>query len=161
MAISTVLRELKNGNDCTLVWYDPREESGLCVCDMTGLASFEDAYRRFSYARVVPEDMRVTNLTRIVRESVNVTIRIVTSNLDPISLSEYNSIPAMFGGAGTGCITEVLLFNPEERYTNISARREYVSLCRTRLMQGGVVLTELRAVTGSDGKTMLRSVQYD
>jgi len=87
-----------------------------------------------------------------------VTIRICTSNLDPMALTNYSTIPGLFGGAGTGCVAEILLFNPEDRYEDMKIRREYVELCRLRLAQEGVDLTELKAVRDENGNINMRKV---
>ncbi|MBQ4605341.1 MAG: hypothetical protein IJB15_01455, partial [Clostridia bacterium] len=87
-----------------------------------------------------------------------VTIRICTSHLDPVSLGQFGAIPSLFGGAGSGCLAEVLLFNPEDRYENIALRREYVAMSRIQLAKDGVDLTELAPDTDETGSTVLRVV---
>ena len=62
----------------------------------------------------------------------------------------------LFGGAGSGCVTEVLLFNPEERYTDVKKGREYIEMCRNRLAQDGVDLTELEAAKDESGRYAIR-----
>lgn len=102
------------------------------------------------------EKDNVTTLLPLITESLNVTIRICTSNIDPLSLNRYASIPGLFGGAGSGCVAEVLLFNPEERYTDVKIRREYIEMCRNRLAQDGVDLTELEAAKDESGRYAIR-----
>ena len=63
-----------------------------------------------------------------------------------------------FGGAGSGCLAEVLLFNPEDRYESIALRREYVAMSRIQLAKDGVDLTELAPDTDETGGTVLRVV---
>lgn len=155
MAIAAVQHELRSGNSCTLLWFDSREESGVCSAELTSLEDFESIYTRFATTPNCPADETVTRLTLLVRESLNVTLRIATSHLDEEAMSRYGSVPAMFGGAGTGCVTEILLFNPESRYSDLSVRREYVEMCRDRLAQDGILLSELRPGVGSDGTPTL------
>ena len=61
-------------------------------------------------------------------------------------------------GAGTGCVAELLVFNPEDRYEDIKIRREYVEMCRLRLAQDGVDLTELKAVKDENGNYTIRKI---
>lgn len=157
-AIAAVLRELETGNRCTLVWYDSRERSGVCAEELATPEDFEAVYTRFSTAPVCEPDKDVTNLTLLVQESLNVTLRIVTSNLNPAALNRYSTVPSLFGGAGTGCVTEIVLFNPETRYESVADRREYVETCRSRLAHEGVLLTELRQIAAEDGSIHLTGV---
>ncbi|MBQ7931732.1 MAG: hypothetical protein IJ334_12035, partial [Clostridia bacterium] len=106
------------------------------------------------------EKESVTTLLPLIHESLNVTIRIATSNLDPLSLNKYAAIPGLYGGAGTGCVAEVLLFNPEDRYEDIKIRREYVEMCRIRLAQEGVDLTELVAAKDETGTVTLTKASH-
>ncbi len=151
MAVSAVLRELENGNACTLLWYDTREPGGLGAAALASPEDFEAVYPRFATTPPCPADRRVTELTLLVRESLNVTLRIATANIDPASLSEYGAVPSMFGGAGTGCVTEILLFNPEKRYESVARRREYVAMSRARLAHDGILLSEMRPAPSPDG----------
>lgn len=139
IAVADVMNEIRHGHRCTVAWFDPREENGIHVRHTADLASFEEIYDRFAGAPVVSEEQRVFHLSRLVSEAANVTIRIITANLDPSSLAEYSKIPAMFGGAGSGCIAEVLFFNPSEDYTSPMNREEYAAACAAKLRQQGVI----------------------
>lgn len=143
MAIAAVEHELRLGNSCTLIWFDSREESGIGVAEMSAPEDFDAIYPRFGTAPLTDAEDRVARLTLLVRESLNVTLRIVTPHMDGVSLGEYAAVPAMFGGAGTGCVTEILLFDAEERCADVQAHREYVEMCRDRLAQDGVLLTQV------------------
>ncbi|MBQ8474940.1 MAG: DUF58 domain-containing protein [Clostridia bacterium] len=160
IALSAVKRELNMGNRCTLVWYDRRASKGYTACTIATPAELEDAFNRFSAAATVPCDKRITDLIRIVDESMNVTVKYVTSNIDPYSLSEYCLIPAMFGGAGTGCNCEVMVFNPESRYTDPLARKEYAASCKDRFISSGIYMTEFKYINIADNKSTLVSVDY-
>ena len=151
MAIAAAEHELRLGNSCTLVWFDSREESGIGTAEMSAPEDFDAIYPRFGTAPLTDAENRVSRLTLLVQESLNVTLRIATAHLDGVSLGEYAAVPSMFGGAGTGCITEILLFNPEDRYADVSARREYAAMCRERLAQDGVMLTQISPI--GDGET--------
>lgn len=160
IALSAVKRELSRGNKCTLVWYDSREDRGFSHYNISSPIELEAAFNKFASAPTVPCEKKITDLIRIVSESMNVTIKFVTSNIDPISLSEYCVVPAMFGGAGAGCTCEVMLFNPEARYTNPIARREYGATCKERLIGCGIHMTEFKYVKTDDGASTLISVEF-
>ncbi len=160
IALSAVKRELARGNKCTLVWYDSREDRGFSYYTIASPLELEAAFNRFASAPTADCEMKITNLIRLVAESINVTIKFVTANIDPVSLSEYCAVPALFGGAGAGCTCEVMLFNPESRYINSSARREYAATCKERLIGSGIYTTEFKYVKTIDGGTTLIAVDY-
>lgn len=156
MSIGAVLNELRNGNNVTLIWADKRQTGGIAAVELTCPEDFDAVYPVLATTPPCSEKENITSLLPLISESLNVTIRICTSNLDPLSLNRYSSIPGLFGGAGTGCVTEILLFNPEERYEDVRIRREYVEMCRIRLAQDGVDLTELSASKDESGQFTLK-----
>ena len=160
MSIAACLNELRNGNDVTMIWADRRQEGGIAAVQLTCPEDFDAVYPVFSTTPPTSEKENVTSLLPLITESLNVTIRICTSNLDPLSLNRYGAIPGLFGGAGTGCVAEVLLFNPEERYEDVKIRREYVEMSRIRLAQDGVDLTELTAMKDENGHYSLRRANH-
>lgn len=160
LAIGAVLNELRNGNTVTLIWTDRRQDGGVAAVELTCPEDFDAIYPVFATTPPCSEKENVTTLLPLISESLNVTIRICTSNLDPLSVNKYSAIPGLFGGAGTGCVSEVLLFNPENRYENVSIRREYVEMCRIRLAQDGVDLTELTTAQDESGHYTLNRANY-
>ncbi len=160
ITLSAIKRELSRGNRCTLVWYDPREDRGFSYYSISSPVELEAAFNKFASAPTVENDKKITDLIRIVSEAMNVTIKFVTSNIDPISLSEYCAVPAMFGGAGAGCTCEIMLFNPEKRYTNPAARREYGATCKERLIGCGIHMTEFKYITTDNGVSTLISADF-
>ncbi|MBQ7836553.1 MAG: DUF58 domain-containing protein [Clostridia bacterium] len=160
IALSAVKRELNRGNRCTLVWYDSREDRGYHAFHIASPLELEAAFNRFSGASTVPCDKKITDLIRIINESMNVTVKFVTANIDPISLSEYCAVPAMFGGAGAGCTCEIMLFNPEGRYVDSVARREYGATCKERLISAGIHTTEFKYLKGNGSGSVLVAVDF-
>lgn len=160
IAIAEIMNEIRHSHHCTAAWFDSREESGIYLGHALDLASFETIYERFAGAPVVPETERVSDLSRIVSESANVTIRIITANLDPSSIAEYCKIPAMFGGAGSGCITEILFYNPKNGYVNPIEREEYIAACAAKLHQQGVLPCQIQLAERQDMQTILTVTQY-
>lgn len=155
IAVAEISRELKKANRCTVVWHDKRSDSGYYSVDMRDFSSFEDTYLKFSSAKVVGEEKRISDLCGIISEAANVTIKIATANLDPASVSEYCAIPTVFGGAGTGCHTEVLFFNPTEKYVSPAERIDYCEGARLELRRNGIALSEIIETQQSDGRTVL------
>lgn len=153
IAVSAIMNELQRGCKCTVAWYDGREDHKLTAVDIVDTADIYSVTEQFASAPVVSCDCRVSDLTRIIGESVNVTVKIVTANIDPISVNEYCAVPTMFGGAGTGCSTEILLFDPEEKYTSPTDRFEYTSSAYIQLRQWGIEMSEIKEHEGSDGRT--------
>ena len=158
MAMAATLNELRSGHQVTLIWNDSRSDAGIVAVELTCPEDFDSIYSVFSTAPSAPEKTSITDLLLLIQESLNVTIRICTSNIDPLSLNQYSAIPGLFGGAGTGCVAELLVFNPEDRYEDIKIRREYVEMCRLRLAQDGVDLTELKAVKDENGNYTIRKI---
>ena len=160
IALSAVKRELSHGNKCTLVWYDSREDRGFSIYSIASPLELEAAFNRFSSASTVSSEKKITELIRVISRSMNVTVKFVTANIDPISLGEYCAVPAMFGGAGAGCTCEVMLFNPEKRYVDPAARREYGASCKDRLMASGIFTTEFKYLSGDNGVSTLVAVDF-
>lgn len=155
IAVASMNSEIRKGNKCTVVWYDSRSDKGMFAQNLTDLAEFDETYLKFSSAPVMPEDRVITDLTGIIGEAVNVTIRIVTANIDPASVARYSAVPAMFGGAGTGCVTEILLFNPTEKYLYPSERLEFSENARLQLRHNGITMSDIKEIEQSDGRTVL------
>jgi len=158
MAIAVVQNELRQGNEVTLIWTDARMDDGIAAATLTCPEDFTALYETFATTPPCGEHQTLERLLPLITESLNVTIRICTSHLDPVSLGQFGAIPSLFGGAGSGCLAEVLLFNPEDRYESIALRREYVAMSRIQLAKDGVDLTELAPDTDETGGTVLRVV---
>jgi len=155
IAVAAMNSEIKKGNKCTVVWYDSRDDRGICTVDLCELSDIDDTYLRFASAKVVSSDKRICDLTGVIGEAVNVTIRIITANIDPESIAQYCSVPTMFGGAGTGCVSEILLFNPCDKYLSARERLEYTNSARLQLKMNGLSLSDIIEVQQADGRAVL------
>lgn len=156
IAMAVVADELRSGNKCTAVWFD---RDGVRTMEMLGPEDFDSLLVTFAKTPVVPKERSVEGLTDAIGEAINVTVRIVTANIDPVNLASYCSVPASFGGAGCGCVTEVLLFNPAERYKSPAERNEYIADCKMRLRQTGAELSEICEEVSPDGAVSLISAE--
>ena len=61
----------------------------------------------------------------------------------------------MFGGAGTGCVSEILLFNPCDKYLSARERLEYTNSARLQLKMNGLSLSDIIEVQQADGRAVL------
>lgn len=157
IAISAMRSEIRRGNNCTVVWYDKRSDNGIYTANISDSAEFEDTYLKFASCAVSSEENRICDLTNIIGEAVNVTVRIVTANIDPVSIAEYCAVPTMFGGAGTGCLCEILLFDPCDKYESQKERNEYVGGARLQLKQNGISMSNVKEMPTFTGKPVFIS----
>lgn len=154
MSIAAALSEIRKGNKCTLVWFDRREDGGMCSYTASSAAEFEDIYAKLSTAANVDSEARASFLTAAVTEASSVTIKVVTSNIDPVNLAELAEIPSYFGGAGTGCFAEVILFSPAHRFESPLERRAYTAEASFRLLKNGISAGEMAESTDGIGNAV-------
>lgn len=154
ITVAAAAKELRCGNLCTVIWFGRDGVESLELCDS---ADFDELCRRFASTPVVAKENRIGRLTDAIGEAANVTVKIVTANIDPVNLADYCAVPAAFGGAGCGCVTEVLLFDPWERYVSPVERQEYAADCKMRLRHAGADLYGLRETVSPDGASVLQS----
>lgn len=156
IALAVIQNELRLGNTVTMVWNDIRVEEGVCTAQLTCPEDLTEVFDRFATTPPCDATRSIRELFSMIREPMNITLRICTSHLDPLSLGEYCMIPSLYGGAGNSCVAEICLFSPEERYEKPSLRREYVEMSRITLAKEGVDLIEL---TVHDGGTENAAVE--
>lgn len=158
MTIAAVLDELRRGNTCTVAWFDSREDSGIARVKVSSEAEFESVYMKLATAQNAESDERAASLGIAIAESSNVTLKVVTSNIDPVSVSELSRLPSSLGGAGTGCFTKVYIFSPSERYENPLERRAYTAGICDELLQNGIFSSELTEGVDAGGAPVYLSV---
>lgn len=156
IALAVIQNELRQGNTVTMVWNDIRVEEGVCTAQLTCPEDLTEVFDRFATTPPCDATRSIRELFSMIREPMNITLRICTSHLDPLSLGEYCMIPSLYGGAGNSCVAEICLFSPEERYEKPALRREYVEMSRITLAKEGVDLIEL---TVHDGGTENAAVE--
>ena len=157
MTLAAVASELRNGNVCTVCWFDKRDERGICAVTLNGIAEYEEVFNRLATVPCVPHESYVTDLASVVGDTSNVKIKIVTSNIDPQSSAEIRSLPAKFGGAGTGCNLEAVVFSPASKYEDPSARAVYTADVCSEFMRSGVVPRLLVESVDSSGSPVFVS----
>ena len=132
------MEELLHGNTVTLTWFDPREDSGISAFDISSPEEFDLVYLKLSTAPVVPEGASVASLAVTVGEVTSSKVKIVTTNIDPVSLGEIEQMPARLGGAGSGCSAEVLIISPDYRYEDPASRAAFAADAKNRLISKGI-----------------------
>jgi hypothetical protein len=114
-------------------------------------ADFENILVKLAVAGGVQHESFVANLGTLISESTNVTVKVVTSNIDPQSAAEISELPARFGGAGTGCSVEVVIFSPIEKYEDPSLRAVYTSDVAADFKRRGMTTVTLSESVSGDG----------
>ena len=158
MTLAEVLSELRCGNICTVVWFDESAPGGISSVTMSGVAGYEDAFAKLSTANSVPHESFVANLAHTVTESSNVTVKIVTSNLDPQSAALTASVPSKFGGAGTGCSVEAVIYSPSDRYEDEALRASYTDGVAADFRRHGLTVVSLSERTLGEGECVFAEV---
>jgi hypothetical protein len=142
LAVSTVLRELRAGNRCMLMWFDARAEMGAFGFELTNEADFDAIFRLFATAPLCPPlDHGVGKLRAMLGDTQGIKQVFVSAALDGASLSALCELPGMAGGAEFGA-SELVYYNPEDRFAHPSERRTYLEECRVMLGKSGILMVD-------------------
>lgn len=139
LAIATVEEELREGRQVWLLWFDSREEAGVCAYFVRTEEDFESIYRQFATAPVVYDEKDVTELSVIPERFGDMRSIYVTGAMDAVSVSRFCAVSAHMSA---GRETDIILYDPMERFANAHARRSYIEGCRLRLAERGYRLHE-------------------
>ncbi len=139
LTVASVLAELRQGHNVTLIWFDHRSESGVAAYALHGVEEFESIYHTFATAPLCPPDKRVSSLTAMISDIQSAKQLFVTSTLDSAMLSELTALPGV-SDAGSFGSAEVILYNPEERFLYPMERASYLEGCRETLLVNGISL---------------------
>ena len=127
MTIAALLDEIRSNNVCTVMWYDRRVDGGVRARDVSNMSELDEAVSLLATTECAPHESYAARLAAGISDGSNVRLKIVTSNLDPESFAETASVPGKLGGAGSGCIADVLIFSPAERYEDPSRRAAFTA----------------------------------
>ena len=142
LAVSTVLRELRAGNRCMLMWFDARAEMGAFGFELSNEADFDAIFRLFATAPLCsPHDHGVGKLRSMLGDTQGIKQVFVTAALDDESLSALCALPGMAGGAEFGA-SELVYYSPEERFAHPVERRAYLEECRQMLGKNGILMVD-------------------
>lgn len=153
IACAAVLRELREGNTCCLVWFDSRAVEGAFGYIFETLEDFEGTFKRFATAPLAKRSEFVTRLTTMVSDTQGLKQIFVTSAIDPEAIEAFcemskRSVDTLNFGS-----TEIMFYEPEGKFAFPSERRLYIENCREELSENGLKLSEYKLV--GDG---LRSI---
>ena len=151
LTVAVLLEEFRNGKIVNLMWFDRRSEAGAYCVTLNGKEDFEMIFREFATAPLCAPEDSVARLCAMAGETQSTKQIFVTGALDRASVSALCSIPGMTEGASFGS-SQVMLYNPEERFANRMQRMRYVEGCRAQLAENGLVLVEGRLPEQYEGR---------
>ncbi len=151
LTVATLLEEFRNGKIVNLIWFDKRSQAGAYCMTLHGKEDFELIFREFATAPLCPPENSVARLCAMASETQSTKQIFVTGAVDRASISALCSIPGMIEGASFGS-SQVMLYNPEERFANRALRKRYIESCRAQLAENGLVLVEGRLPEQNEGR---------
>ena len=151
LTVAVLLEEFRNGKIVNLMWFDRRSEAGAYCVTLHGKEDFELIFREFATAPLCAAEDSVARLCAMASETQSTKQIFVTGAIDRASVSQLCSIPGMTEGATFGS-SQVMLYNPEERFANRAQRLRYIEGCRGQLAENGLVLVEGRLPEQKEGR---------
>jgi hypothetical protein len=140
LTIASVLAELRKGHEVLLLWFDRRSDTGVFAYPLRGADQFENIYHLFATAPLSTPDKKVTSLTAMLSDIQSAKQMFVVSTMDTPMVTDLCNLPGV-SDAGSFGSTEVVLYNPEERFRYPRERAIYLEGCREQLAAGGLSLT--------------------
>ena len=134
LAIASALRELRLGNEVVLIWYDDRSASGICAYSFRSSEELKPIYTLFATAPLVPKERFVGGLSALASDAMDVKEIFVTSAIDGEAVSRFSNMKTTSRGS------EILLYDPVERFRYPEKRSVYVGGCREALLGNGIRL---------------------
>lgn len=145
---AAVLRELREGNSCCLVWFDSRAVEGAFGYIFETEEDFEAVFKRFATAPLAQRSEFVTQLTTMVSDIQGVKQVFVTSALDPEAVEAFCEMSTRSVDQLNFGSTEIMLYNPEDKFAFPNERRLYIENCRDELSENGLKLSEYKLTSG-------------
>lgn len=139
LAVGAVLRELRAGNECYLVWFDDRAVEGAFGYYLTCLEDFETLFRSFSTAPIAPAECNVTRLAHMLPNSQSTKQIFVSSAINGTLLRELCDLDSAGDSSVYGAV-EVLLYEPVAGFAFEKERRVFLESCRSQLSKNGMHL---------------------
>ena len=131
--VAAVIRELEKNNECSLIWFDNRSESGVSLYRLRGMEDLNAVYTFFATAPLCGAEQKVTRLSAMLSDTQDIKQIYVTSAIDEESVGDFCMLSSD-GGA------EILLYDPENRFAHPSERELYIEGCRSQLATKGMKL---------------------
>ena len=133
LTVAAVIRELERNNECSLIWFDKRSESGVSLYRLRGMEDLNAVYTFFATAPLCGKEQKVTRLSAMLSDTQDIKQIYVTSAIDEESVGDFCMLSSD-GGA------EILLYDPENRFAHPSERELYIEGCRSQLATKGMKL---------------------
>lgn len=143
LTVAAVLRELRAGSSVRLLWFDDRAVMGAFAYEFSTPADFDLVFDLFATAPVLRggEDRKVTSLAAMIPDACEARSIYVIPAVDDETVAAFSDMRGVAKGDTT---TEVMLYDPEERYLNRDERTAYLEGCRTQLAANGIRLISRR-----------------
>ncbi len=151
LAISAVLHELRSGNQCYLVWFDSRVSGGVLAFDLANEKDFDGVFRLFATAPLCRPEQKVSRLRSMLADTQSIKQIFVVPALDEVTTTEFSNMGDLSDGGSQGGV-ELLCYEPEERFADVSARRSFMENCRSLLSANGIRLSISYGIDELDGK---------
>jgi hypothetical protein len=139
LTVSAVLRELRMGNHCLLIWFDSRAEGGVLAYELTDERDFENIFRLFATAPLCRPEQKVSRLRTMLADTQSIKQIFVMPAPDEQTVAEFSSLAGLSDGANFGAV-ELLCYDAESRFAHVAARRAYLENCRVLLSKNGLRL---------------------
>ena len=120
--------------------FDSRAESGYAMYMLRSYADIDAVFKYFATAPLAPYECKVTRLPDLISDVQNPTFLFATAAVCFNYTEEFANAANRMGAERT----EILFFNPMERYQNPELRREYIEVSRSQLEWSNITLNETR-----------------
>lgn len=151
LTVAAVLRELRNGNACCLVWFDDRAMAGAFGYVLESVEDFLSMFDRFVTAPICPKENSVTELSAMIQDSQSIKQIFVTASMDTETMRDFCEMSNLNDASSYGS-SEIMLCCTDERFAFPKERRLYLEGCRDELSAKGLSLAEYKA----ENKSMRR-----
>ena len=142
LTVAAVIRELEKNNECSLIWFDSRSESGVSLYRLRGMEDLNAVYTFFATAPLCGKEQKVTRLSAMLTDTQDIKQIYVTSAIDEEAVGDFGTLSTDGG-------TEILLYDPENRFAHPSDRELYIEGCRAQLATKGMKLIRGRLGEGA------------
>lgn len=140
LTVSAVLRELRSGNKCYLVWFDSRVEGGVVAFDLVNENDFDGVFRLFATAPLCRPEQKVSRLRHMLADTQSIKQIFVVPAPDEATVTEFSDMGDLSDGSTQGAV-ELLCYEPLERFADVAERRNFIENCRSLLGGNGVRLS--------------------
>ena len=139
LTVAAALRELRNGSEVVLMWYDARTRSGISAYPLRAPSELEAILPIFGTAPLTDETHFVGDLCRLAGDVSGMKQIFVTSAIDAEAVAAFSALPNIADGTSTN---EILLYSPDERFLYPEERDVYLAGCREALQRSGFALVK-------------------